>query len=166
MIVNDGDSSIVYGYNQQDKTNPQYSGVTLEGSAENFDNKELKLAINYKPWLVTLLFLLGDTLSIFLGFIVSYLIRVYLLTFLAGETYLSTVLPVFWLSCTVILGLFFINRMYPGVGRTGIIELKNHFENNHHFLYYYWSGDLCFSLWNAILPVDLCDGVVFYNVFH
>lgn len=85
---------------------------------------ELKLRINYKPWLVTLLFLLGDVISIFLAFAASYLIRVYMLVFLTGETFISTILPVFWLSCILIIGLFAINRMYPGVGRTGIIELK------------------------------------------
>ncbi len=93
-------------------------------SAGNHENSDMKLVINYKPWLVTILFFLGDTLSIFFAFLISYLIRVYVLTFLKGETFLSTILPVFWLSCIVILGLFFINRMYPGVGRTGIIELK------------------------------------------
>lgn len=86
---------------------------------------ELKLKINYKPWLVTTLFLLGDIFSIFLGFAISFWLRKYVFTFLDGETYISTLLPVFWLSCILIVGLFTINRMYPGTGKTGIVEIKS-----------------------------------------
>jgi len=85
----------------------------------------MKLKINYKPWLVSLLFFLGDFFSILLGFSLAYVVRVYLLAFMGGETLISTIAPVFWLSCLLIFGLFSINQMYPGVGRTGIIELKD-----------------------------------------
>jgi len=79
---------------------------------------------NYKPWLVSLILFGSDIFSMLVSFFVAYLIRVFLIPFIGGEVDLNTLAPMLWMLFILVVGLFIINGLYPGGGRTGVVELK------------------------------------------
>ncbi len=79
---------------------------------------------NYKPWLVSLILFASDIFSMLISFFVAYLIRVFLIPFIGGEVDLNTLAPMLWMLFILVVGLFIINGLYPGGGRTGVVELK------------------------------------------
>lgn len=90
---------------------------------------ELKIRNEYKPWLVSAILAIFDFLAITLSYALAYEIRVWLIPWLGGPVVLSNLRSIYWITTLFILGLFFIHKMYPGVERTGIIELREVLTN-------------------------------------
>ena len=79
---------------------------------------------NYKPWLVSLILWTFDVFSLLLSFFSAYLIRSLLILKLGGEINLGMIVPMLWMLIVVITVVFIFNGLYPGGGRTGVIELN------------------------------------------
>ncbi len=80
--------------------------------------------VNYKPWLVSIILFLSDIFSILASFFAAYLIRMLIAPFVGGEVIVNTLTPMLWVLFILVIGLFIINGLYPGGGRTGVVELK------------------------------------------
>jgi Undecaprenyl-phosphate galactose phosphotransferase WbaP len=80
--------------------------------------------VNYKPWLVSIILFLSDIFSILASFFAAYLVRSLLAPFVGGEVNVNTLTPTVWVLFILLIGLFIINGLYPGGGRTGVVELK------------------------------------------
>lgn len=79
---------------------------------------------SYKPWLVSLTLWMSDVFSVLLSFFSAYLIRSLLIPKMGGEINLEMIFPMLWMLIVVITAVFIISGLYPGSGRTGIIELS------------------------------------------
>jgi Undecaprenyl-phosphate galactose phosphotransferase WbaP len=85
------------------------------------------LKLEYKPWLASGILLIADLFSIALSFGLAYQIRSALIPIIGGVVNPNNILPIFWVSISLIIGLFLSNGLYPGVGRTGVVEMKEIF---------------------------------------
>jgi len=88
------------------------------------NDSDFILNITYKPWLVSSILLVFDILAITVSFYFAIEIRIGLIPLVGGEIDLFIIAQIFWMSIILIIGLFVINGLYPGVGRTGVVELK------------------------------------------
>jgi Undecaprenyl-phosphate galactose phosphotransferase WbaP len=88
------------------------------------NRQKAQLSVNYKPWLVSILLAFSDILAITLSYAAAILIRVSLLDVMGGEVQLENLTSVFFLTLILVVGLFLIGNLYPGIGRTGVTELK------------------------------------------
>lgn len=80
--------------------------------------------LNYKPWLVSGILLIFDILSIGISYFVAFKVRAGLIPIVGGEIIIKPIIPVFWMSIILIIGLFVINGLYPGARRIGVVELQ------------------------------------------
>jgi ABC-type bacteriocin/lantibiotic exporter with double-glycine peptidase domain len=88
------------------------------------NNSKFIPKVNYKPWLVSIILFLSDIFSILASFFAAYLIRLLIAPFVGGEVIVNTLTPMLWVLFILVIGLFIINGLYPGGGRTGVVELK------------------------------------------
>jgi Undecaprenyl-phosphate galactose phosphotransferase WbaP len=79
---------------------------------------------NYKPWLVSGILLVSDVLSIVIAFAVAIAIRISLIQIIGGEVNFNSIAPILLIFIFLIIGLFATSGFYPGIGRTGVVELK------------------------------------------
>ncbi len=82
----------------------------------------------YLPWLVSIILLTSDIISISLAFLFSTLIRYSLIPWWGGVVNVDNLLLQYFVALPLIIDLFLINGMYPGIGRTGVTELKQIFR--------------------------------------
>jgi len=87
-----------------------------------------KIDVSYKPWLSALILLLADIISITISFLLAFLIRTKLIPVLGGETNLRVLVPLWLMLLVIIIGSFAFSRLYPGGGRTGVVELRELFS--------------------------------------
>jgi Undecaprenyl-phosphate galactose phosphotransferase WbaP len=78
----------------------------------------------YKPWLVTSILFFSDLVSILLSFYIAYALRKLLIPALGGEVSIKVLLPMLYMTLILVVGLFITNDLYPGIGRTGVVEFK------------------------------------------
>ena len=85
---------------------------------------ELALSNEYKPWLVSGLLLLSDLSAIILSFILSFYLRKALIPIIGGVLDFNQIAPLFLLIILFILVIFLLFGLYPGHGRTGVVEFR------------------------------------------
>ena len=78
----------------------------------------------YKPWLVSIILIVSDLISISLSFLLAYLIRDLLIPSLGGNVNYKMLAPLLYLLYVVIIGLFVTNGLYPGSKKSGVTELR------------------------------------------
>lgn len=88
------------------------------------NKQKAQLSINYKPWLVSFILAFSDIFAITLSYAIAILIRVALLDVMGGVVQIVNLADVYYMTLILIIGLFLIGDLYPGIGRTGVTELK------------------------------------------
>jgi Undecaprenyl-phosphate galactose phosphotransferase WbaP len=86
-----------------------------------------KYKITYNPNLVIIILVIFDIVSNIISFIISLYLRSFLNP-IFGVINIESVFPMLWINIIVIFLLFSNERMYPGKGKTGVIELKKIFS--------------------------------------
>ncbi len=87
-------------------------------------NPELGITNEYKPLLVSGLLLAGDLTAIVIAFFISYFARKWLIELIGGVLNFDQVAPLFLLIIIFILIIFVFAGLYPGHGRTGVVEFR------------------------------------------
>jgi Undecaprenyl-phosphate galactose phosphotransferase WbaP len=87
-------------------------------------NPRLGITNEYKPVLVSGLLLAGDLSAIVLSFFISFFIRKWLINLIGGVLSFEQVAPLFLLIIIFILVIFVFAGLYPGHGRTGVVEFR------------------------------------------
>ncbi len=78
----------------------------------------------YKPWLVSGLLLVTDLAAIVISFFLSFYLRKILIPVIGGVLFFDQVAPLFLLIIIFILVIFVFAGLYPGHGRTGVVEFR------------------------------------------
>jgi len=84
----------------------------------------LGITNEYKPLLVSGLLLAADLAAIVIAFFISYFLRKWLIELIGGVLYFDQVAPLFLLIIIIILAIFLFAGLYPGHGRTGVVEFR------------------------------------------
>jgi Undecaprenyl-phosphate galactose phosphotransferase WbaP len=87
-------------------------------------NPRLGITNEYKPLLVSGLLLAADLSAIVLSFFISFFIRKWLINLIGGVLSFEQVAPLFLLIIIFILVIFVFAGLYPGHGRTGVVEFR------------------------------------------
>ena len=87
-------------------------------------NPQLGIRNEYKPFLVSGLLLAADLAAILISFFLSYFLRMWLINVIGGVLSFAQVAPLFLLIVIFILVIFVFTGLYPGHGRTGVVEFR------------------------------------------
>lgn len=94
------------------------------GLTNKNSNSRLGIKNEYKPLLVSGLLLAADLAAIVISFFISYFTRKWLTNFIGGVLSFEQIAPLFLLIVIFILVIFFFAGLYPGHGRTGVVEFR------------------------------------------
>jgi len=98
--------------------------MAMKSDESSFDNVDIGLHLDYKPWLVNLILFISDSFSIFASFFIAVTLRHLLVPVMGGVVDINVLFPMVEITFIIIIGLFIFKGLYPGQGRTGVVELK------------------------------------------
>ena len=84
----------------------------------------IQIKNTYKPLLVSSILLFSDLIAISLSLYISYSIRKLLIPVLGGVLNFDMIKPLYLILIIIIPGIFSFWSLYPGHGRTGVVEFR------------------------------------------